>query len=65
MERELTLVTAPGPLEGRLGQTLRAALAKTPPASRKAARPWKTGGSSLPSPCRRMDGTGPLLSHLS
>ena len=30
MERELTLVTAPGPLEGRLGQTLRAALAKTP-----------------------------------
>ena len=26
MEQELTLVTAPGSLEGRLGETLRAAL---------------------------------------
>ena len=51
MENELLILHAgrPGHLEGRLGETLRAG----PSGLRGRASPWRGGGFSSPSPCRR------------
>ena len=55
MENELLILHAgrPGHLEGRLGETLRAAWRAGPSGLRGRASPWRGGGFSSPSPCRR------------